>query len=269
MRSSLLVALLVTLAGPAAQAHEFWIDPEDYTVEPGGRIVADLRVGQEFKGGSQAYVPRNFRRFEIADATGLAGVEMRMGDRPALDVTVEGEGLAIVLHVTRDYELTYTDPEAFPNFVTHKDAAWTLERHADRGLPETGFKERYSRHAKSLVAVGQGQGQDRAFGLTTEIVALANPYTDDLSGGLPVQLFHEGRPRPEAQVEVFARQGETVEVFTLRTDAEGVARVPVTPGAEYMLDAVVLRELDGTGEDGAVWESLWANLTFAVPRARR
>jgi hypothetical protein len=31
----------------------------------------------------------------------------------------------------------------------------------------------------------------------------------------------------------------------------------------------VLRELDGTGEDGAVWESLWANLTFAVPRARR
>ena len=56
-------------------------------------------------------------------------------------------------------------------------------------------------------------------------------------------------------------------VFTLKTDAEGRATVPVKPGYRYMLDSVVLREPApdlAAGRD-VVWESLWANLTFAVP----
>jgi hypothetical protein len=44
-----------------------------------------------------------------------------------------------------------------------------------------------------------------------------------------------------------------------------VATVPVTAGHAYMLDAVVLREPEGVSNPGALWESLWANLTFAVP----
>lgn len=115
------------------------------------------------------------------------------------------------------------------------------------------------------MAVGDGGGQDHAFGLLTEIVALANPYTDDLSGGMPVQVLYDGAPRPDAQVEVFAKQGEAVTISTVRTDAEGRALVPVSPGTRYMLDSVVLREVPAGAFDGAVWESLWANLTFAVP----
>jgi hypothetical protein len=39
--------------------------------------------------------------------------------------------------------------------------------------------------------------------------------------------------------------------------------IPVKSGHEYLLDAVVLRAADP--DDGAVWETLWAALTFAVP----
>ena len=118
------------------------------------------------------------------------------------------------------------------------------------------------------MAVGDGRGEDRAFGLETELVALENPYTGDMSDGIDVVLLYQGAPRSGAQIEVFDKAAdETVQVTTVRTDSEGKATVPVLPAHRYMLDAVALREPSAelAEETRAVWESLWANLTFAIP----
>jgi hypothetical protein len=85
---------------------------------------------------------------------------------------------------------------------------------------------------------------------------------------MAVALFYQDAPRPDAQVEVFARAPDgTVTVTLHRTDAAGEARVPVAPGHDYLFDAVVLRpSLEaGSQERAPVWETLWAALTFAVP----
>ena len=55
----------------------------------------------------------------------------------------------------------------------------------------------------------------------------------------------------------------TVTVTTTRTDTAGKARIAVAAGHEYLLDAVVLRPAPEGAK--AVWETLWAALTFAVP----
>ncbi len=263
-----LSASFVALSAVAANAHEFWISPLDFEVAEGEAITADLRVGQKFEGTVFSYLPNTFRRFEIVQGDVATPVEGRMGDRPALNQAAPGEGLAIVVHVTTDSILTYAKADLFPSFVRHKDAEWVLARHAERGLPETGFREGYSRYAKSLVAVGEGAGSDRAVGLETEIVALANPYTQDVSTGMPVQVLYKGTGKPEAQVEVFDRAPDgTVEVTTVKADADGRATVPVRAGHVYMLDSVVLREPEGelAERPDIAWESLWANLTFEVP----
>jgi len=252
----------------AALGHEFWIDPASFSLAPGGTLTAELRVGQDFSGSPYAYVPANFRLFELARGDVRTPVEGRMGDRPALNQGGLAEGLNVVLHVTRDYDLTYTALEMFETFVRHKDAIWAVREHRARGFPEAGFVELYSRYAKSLIAVGAGAGADQRYGLLTEIVGLANPYTDDLSGGMPVQVFYDGAVRADTQVELFAKAADgTVEITTHRTDGDGIATLPVTPGLTYMADAVVLRRPDSelAREKGALWESLWANLTFAVP----
>lgn len=229
-------------------------------------IRADLRVGQNFSGSAYPYLPMAFTRFDLVQDADTAAVAGRLGDRPAVQVQAPGPGLMIIVHQTTDSSLLYDTPDMFRTFVEHKGFDGVLEAHAQRGLPEAGFRERYSRYAKSLIAVGNGQGADQEVGLLTEIIALANPYTDALPDGLPVQVMYEGAPRPDAQLEVFARDVQGAVSITLyRTDAQGRAQVAVAEGHEYLLDAVVMRPLAGGDDTAPVWESLWASLTFARP----
>lgn len=238
-----------------------------YQVAPGDPVVAELLVGSGFKGVRQSYFPQRFTRFEARMGETVMPVEGRLGDNPAMNMVLPAEGLWVVVHETKGDSLKYRERRIFEEFVAHKDLGDVLERHAARGLPELEFREAYTRYAKALVAVGDGVGSDREVGLHTEIVALANPYNDDLSAGFRVRVLYEGAPRSNAQIELFARDpaGE-VEVSYHRTDAAGEALLPVRPGVEYLVDAVVM---DDTGNDdpqaGPVWHSAWAALTFRVP----
>ena len=269
--SRFLFPVLVACIATTASGHEFWIAPDDFTVAPGEEITGDLITGVEFEPRTtHIYLPSGIRRFEVEGPDGTVPVEGRVGDRPALSATApDAPGLARIVHVTTDAKLTWKTWEDFEGFVTHKAADGVLERHRERGLPDADFIEVYSRYARSLVAVGDGAGEDAPSGLLTEIVALANPYTDDLSGGLPVRVLYEGAPRPGAQVEIFERAPDgAVAISTVTADDDGVAVVPVTPGLVYQLDSVVIREpSDEAAARNAVWESLWANLTFEVPEA--
>lgn len=268
MARYLSIAAFAAWIGGGVNAHEFWIDPTRHVVAPGEEVSAQFRVGEEFEGSALSWLPQRSRRFETVLGDTVREVKARAGDRPALRATPEGEGLMVIVHATGDSLLTWREWDDFEAFVTHKDADWALEAHVARGLPREDFVEVYSRYAKALIALGDGRGADRETGLLTEITALQNPFTDDMSGGLDVRLTYDGAPRADSQVEVFEKDGEgAVRIFTLRTDDEGRATVPVISGRRYMLDAVVLRE-PGPDVDparGAVWETLWANLTFAVP----
>lgn len=256
-----------------AAAHELWLDAAPYHVAAGKAISADVRNGERFKGARQIFNPRSFARFEIASGDTNTPVEGRLGDRPAMSSRVLADGLHRLIYDARPKTVRYAEWEKFAAFAAHKDFPDIAERHRARGLPNEGFSEVYTRHVKALVAVGDGMGADAPAGLETEFVALANPYRLEAGGDpaqpvLPVRLLYQGKPRADAQIEVFAKAADgTVTITLTRTDSDGVARIPVVPDTTYLLDAVVLRVPDAerAAEFGGVWETLWAALTFRVP----
>jgi len=266
--STAVLTLVAAVASGKASAHEFWISPERYQVAPQEPIIAALRIGEAFDGWSFAYLDTAFVRFDILMGDKVTPVRGRMGDLPAMQVPAPGEGLAVVVHETKAMLVTYSEWTKFETFLAQKDLTWAIEDHHSRKLPVKDFQESYTRFAKSLVAIGAGRGQDRVVGLETEIVALGNPYTDRPDDGLPIKVLYQGNPRRDVQVEVFMRTAEgKVDLATVRTDAEGLVRVPLHAGTEYLIDAVVLRPLASKPEGGPVWESLWASLTFRTPDA--
>jgi cobalt/nickel transport protein len=254
--------------------HEYWLSPQSYQVESGENIAVDFRNGEEFVGSVYSYLPNRVSRFEVIVDGVAQPVEARAGDTPALAVPAPAQdALLVAIMEASPLTVTYKDWNKFLSFTNHKDFPHAEADHIANGWPQDRFKERYTRHAKTLIAVGNGEGQDAPIGMATEFVALTNPYAEGFDGQMKVALRYQDAPRPDAQIEVFERGPEGDVTITMhRTDAAGEAVIPVSDGHEYLFDAVVLRPVEGvgTGKDidanQPVWETLWAALTFSVPQ---
>lgn len=246
-----------------SSAHELWIEPASWQVDQGAQLSADIRNGEFFAGGSQVWQERNITRAEVAFDGTPVPLSGRTGDRPALAMQALKPGLAVMIYETTPSSLTYNTWDKFQAFVDHKALPVSKSSHLANGHPEKGFTESYTRHAKSLVQVGGGSGIDKAFGLETEIVAKADPYAANFDLTLPVEVFYQGQPRQNAQVEIFEKSIDgKVEVRLVTTDLAGRASIDVKRGHAYLIDSVVLRP--GT-RGKAIYDTLWAALTFYVP----
>ena len=252
-----------------ANAHEFWIEPLSYQIDAGERLQAEFKNGQEFKGTNLSFFERSSERFDLIVDGNATALKPRSGDSPALNVDPPvADGLISVVHETSASTLTYREWAKFQKFAAHKAFETAEADHSAAGWSKVKFRERYTRHVKALIAVGSGQGQDSEVGLKTEFVALTNPYGSNFDNSMKIEVFLDGAPRVDAQVEVFDRAPDDSVTITLyRTDASGTATIPVQPGHAYLFDAVTLRPApEASAEENAlVWETYWAALTFAVP----
>lgn len=253
------------LAAGTANGHEVWLSPATYFPDPGQAVQIDVRNGQNFVGISLPFSPRSFAQVMVRDRAGIRTVDGRLGDIPALTVPAPtGGGPMVVGTVSTVATIRYANWEKFQAFVDEKDLGEVLPRHRARGLPEAGFTEAYSRYAKTLIGSPAIAGSDQPLGLTTEIVLL-----DDSAAPTPrAQVLLRGEPRRNVQMEVFTRRPDgSVTLTELRSDQEGIVQLTTEPGAAYLLNAVTLEPLNDTvaGAEGAVWCTLWASLTFAVP----
>ncbi|HSF96574.1 MAG TPA: DUF4198 domain-containing protein [Thermohalobaculum sp.] len=253
-------AALTLLALLPAQAHEFWIAPQRWEVAPGSPIKADLMVGQMLRGEPYPYLSNRFTRFAVTadgETTTVAGSE---GDMPALSTIAARPGLNIVAHQTVAFRVTYDDWAVFRKYLADEGLDGFAARHRARGLPETGFAERYTRYAKALVQSGPARPEDRdtPLGLAFELVAGANPYCPGLDR-LPVTLLLHGEPVAGHQITVFKDDNGAVTRSTLRTDQAGTAAIPLAPGGVYLVNAV---RLEPAGSLPVAWQSQWASMTF-------
>ena len=265
----IILAGAICLHASFVLAHEFWIEPTEFQAKNDAPVVANLMNGQLFSGSKQTFFATSNTRLDVVMGGKVAPIVGRMGDRPAIQLPAPmQDGLMILAHEAAPSTLSYREWAKFIKFVEHKDFGHAVPTHEARGWAKENFKETYTRHSKSLIAVGHGEGADRELGLATEFVALENPYLPEFDGTMDVALTYNGAPRKDAQIEVYARDADdTVTVTLTRTDDQGRAEIPLQAGFEYMLDAVVLRPVEGatTVEAGPVWETLWASMTFAVP----
>lgn len=255
------------LAPLGAIAHEFWIQPHEYRLQSGVALEADVRVGMDFLGNTMPFLPSTQTEFNITDATETRPIEGRLGDSPAVNLTPSAEGLQILNLFTTSSMLTWDDFQEFDDFVNLHGMEWVLARHSERGLPETGFKEAYTRFVKSLVAVGDGAGQDHYLGMFFELVAGKNPYTDDMSAGMPITVLYRGTPLPEMQVDLFYRdQAGGLTRLSVDTNSQGTAIIPNLGAGEYMVNSVhmIIPFPEDIERTGVVWHSLWGSITYAL-----
>ena len=262
----LLVSLdLLFVNSAQTRAHELWIDPETASAIMQVKIAAHVRVGQNFKGQKQYYIPQDINKVRIFDAKGQYDLQGIIGDELIFDRPAKHPGLQILTYHSNPLKLTYDKFEKFKKFVRGKELDWVLKEHQKRGLPELGFYESYVRYAKALITRGDTSGTDKKTGLMFELIALKNPYEFKLSNTeniLPIKLIWKGSPFANSQISVFENSDAGIKSYHIKTNQAGIANLPITTNRSYMLNAVQMTaELPATG---VVWKSHWASLTFSV-----
>lgn len=256
-----LVALCAMWLAPA-MAHELWIEPLRFRLDPGSMLQANLRLGQQFRGDRLPYLPANAIRLEDVGPAGAQPIGGTLGDIPAIALTPAAPGLQVLVYHSVAERVGWAEWRKFADFVNDHGLGWVLDEHRRRGLPETGFTEAYTRCAKALVQVGPVAGADHVVGLPAEIVAEANPYALTAGETLPVRLLWRGRPQPAHDIRVFRRFHEAATFRDVTTDAGGRAVVPLDGPGIYLLNAVLMAE--GSEKPRDVWHSYWASLVFEV-----
>lgn len=262
-------ALLLALAAWQAAAHDFWVEPSAFIVQPGDSVRIRLLVGEKLKGeGVSRPAPGDYRQFSLHAGGEVRSIPGRAGADPAglMRVPSGPAGTPIIVFHSRAIPIEI-DPATFTRYLKEEGLDTIVEQRAARGHADKPGREIYTRDAKSLLAVGEQQEPgDRAVGLPLELVAERNPYRMRPGDELTVRLLHQGRPLQGALVvaQGRAKPGETV---SMRSDAQGRATLKLADAGVWLVKAVHMVPAADAAE--ADWESQWASLTFELPASPR
>ena len=255
--------MFLVASGAVASAHDFWIEPSQFAPAPGTHVTLRLRVGEHFRGDPVPLRPDAVKTFVAVDDAGTHPIGGRLGAEPAGAIDVQQAGIAVIGYRSLPQPLELAAPD-FERYLAMEGLQAIIKDRADHARSAAPGREIFSRAAKSLLAVGGGRpasGHDRVLGLTLELIPERSPYALHAGDELPLVLRYEGEPLGGARVMALHASGE--KLATIRSDAKGRVRVPLSRSGVWLVKTVHMVPAPA-GAD-ADWESTWASLTFEVP----
>lgn len=262
---TLLAAGGVVFATSQLLAHDFWLEPSSFRLEPGAAVELRLRVGEHFIGDALPRDPAMLAQFIVAGPEGMRPVPGRNGMDPAGTIRIEQSGLAIVGYRSRHSRVEQT-PDAFDAYLAEEGLDRILAVRAARKPTPGMVPELFSRCAKALLLSGPADpsSRDRALGFTLELVSDRNPYTMRPGDDLPLRLLYEGRPLEGALV-VGMNKGDPAAKLRARSGRDGRVSLRLPRDGAWLVKAVHMIPWSSSAD--AEWESFWASLTFELPPA--
>jgi uncharacterized GH25 family protein len=253
---------LLLASGGLLAAHDLFLQPASYFVAPGSELVVRVLNGT-FSSSDGAVARDRLRDITLVAPAGSTRLDTTAwtarGDTSTLTVRMEESGTYVIGVSVHPRELELTAKE-FNEYLAHDGIPDVLETRRTAGELDRPARERYSKHVKTLVQVGDRRSEQyhSVLGYPAELIPLDNPYTLKSAGILRVRVLVDGRPVPNQLVVAGKQKGQQ----STRTDSSGVARVRIgSRGAWFVKFIHMQAAVDDTTLD---YVSKWATLTFAV-----
>ncbi len=268
-RALALTATAILAITAIAAAHDMFLKPAQFFVAPGSSLPAILLNGTFDKSSN------SINRTRIADLSmvGPAGRTRidttawgTAGDTSRIVYKTGAAGTYLFAVSTRPSEIEL-DAKDFNGYLKDDGLPDELARRTKAGELGQDAKERYSKHVKAIVQVGDRRTNDFAMvlGYPAEIVPVDNPYAVQIGGTLGVKMLVDGKQAPGVNVLFGSRSpsGKATAERHTRAGADGVARIPIDGPGVWYVKFISMTRL-GKTTDGVTHESKWATLTFAV-----
>lgn len=182
-----------------------------------------------------------------------------------------GEPGTYLIGVSTAARVITLSAEEFNEYLVHDGITDAIEQREEAGKTNDEATERYSKHVKALVQVGDARSGQWAheLGYPVEFMPLGNPYALGRGDELQVRFLRAGEPVANQLVHANYEDhhshdaaGGHAEAVTTRTNADGIATIPLSRTGRWYVRTIHMVET--TDEADVDYESNWATLTFQV-----
>ncbi len=264
----LAIAASLALGASPATAHDQWLEAEPFFSPTPGREKVYLYLGDRFADAQPLVVKTRdkFVRFFIQSTAGKRDVlpDVREDVSPALLLTSgKASGSFVVAADAVPYTLEL-EPKKFAAYLLEERLIGVLAARVAAGAEDLPGRERYTRHLKALLQIGQKLDAfvTQPVGQELEIVPESHPYGVAPGGQLVVKVLYKGKPLAGQAVSAVNRYRGEIQSKTWRTDANGRVAFTLARPGDWMIRLVHMEASDQKDVD---WRSWWSNLTFALP----
>ncbi len=267
MKSRAVTTLVMLLLGASLlYAHDLFIKLDSYFVKPYTSVRIPVLNGT-FNLSANSITRERLRDVTLVSEDGRVLVPIvswdAEGDTTYLTVEAERSATYVLGISTRstDFDL---EADAFNEYLEHDGIPDVLETRRRNGELDKAVRERYSKHVKAVLQVGNRRtpGYKVELGYPAEIVPVDSPYLAQVGSRLRFRCLVDGIP----VVNQFVIAGgehdaEHIEWRGARTNADGVVSFVIdSPGKWYIKFINMVPSTDLAID----YESKWATLTFEI-----
>lgn len=254
------------LLATVANAHDLWMQPKSFRIEPGAVAPMTVFVGH---GADRQRWGVGIDRVVLLRSLSPAGVvDHKPSLRPAsfsqdFPIQLGGSGVHVLMMQSANANSTLPALR-FNDYLKVEGLTPAITARARSRSQNRPGREIYSRRAKALIQVGRGGAPQphvtRPVGLSLEIVPELNPFEIKPGERLPIRVLYEGRPLAGALVKMTNLDNDRQPVESRLTDAAGRTVFRGQAGGKWLLNVVWTKPLKGNPD--ADFETTFSSLTF-------
>ena len=265
--SRVLFATLFALALSPLLAHEFWLEPQRFRLDPGEGFRLRFFVGENFTGENWEkkskkvvalthYLPTNTQIDLLKSATA--------SDSSYMDLRFNEEGTHMVA-MSSNNSFIELEAQKFNAYLEEDGLTEVLEERRKNHTDTLPAREFYCRFTKTLLQVGEPMTATfgQKLGTPLEILPITNPYALKLGERMSIKVLQDGVPAANVLVKVWHKSGGSpTRLQNLRTNMKGNLSFPLDAKGAWMVSLV--RMVPAADQAKADWQSYWASLTFGM-----
>lgn len=155
--------------------------------------------------------------------------------------------------------------DEFKQYLEHEGLDRLVREREGKGLSTQAVTEKYSKHVKAILQVGDATTEEftAVLGYPIEFIPLQNPYELSVGDMIEFQLVYKDEPLANTVVHFGTEQeeGQLAKENASITDDDGEFIFELDRAGHWYVGTIHLVESDEAGID---YESNWATLTFEL-----
>ena len=255
---------IIILAAATSFAHDLWLVPQKFRINPGESLTISANTGMDFPNSVSAVTPDRINQFMLVGKSTKENITdlTLQGNSLVAKYAFEKPGTYVIGAALKPKEIKLT-AEEFNEYLLHDGLSDIYELRKKEGILDKAAVEHYSKYPKTIVQVGKilDKISTKPLGLPLEIIPKVNPYELKLGDDLEVTVLFQGKPLSTAEIAwSYPGRGEEF-AGSKNTDENGLAAIPLIKAGPYVIRLI---HMERVKKETHEWESYWTSLTFEV-----